>query len=105
MTYMPQALSSCPGTAFSGESLAARFGVSRAAVWKAVGALREAGYPISGTGGKLCSSAAQYFANEQEKRKYDAYLEYIDKILSHELPVTASFVTHFHRSVIVFRFV
>ena len=42
-------LSSCPGTAFSGESLAARFGVSRAAVWKAVGALREAGYPINGT--------------------------------------------------------
>ena len=42
-------LSSCPGTAFSGESLASRFGVSRAAVWKAVGALREAGYPISGT--------------------------------------------------------
>lgn len=34
------------GTPLSGEMLAARLGVSRSAVWKAVGQLREEGYPI-----------------------------------------------------------
>ena len=37
------------GEALSGEALAARLGVSRTAVWKAVGALRSEGYPITGT--------------------------------------------------------
>ncbi|MCS7067494.1 MAG: biotin operon repressor, partial [Meiothermus sp.] len=30
----------------SGESLARRLGISRAAVWKQVAALRQAGYPV-----------------------------------------------------------
>ena len=37
------------GTAVSGEALAAQLGVSRAAVWKAIQALREEGYPIAAT--------------------------------------------------------
>ena len=35
-----------PGQAVSGEALAARLGVTRAAVWKQVAALREMGLPI-----------------------------------------------------------
>jgi BirA family biotin operon repressor/biotin-[acetyl-CoA-carboxylase] ligase len=36
------------GAPVSGETLAARLGVSRTAVWKAVGALKDEGYPIDG---------------------------------------------------------
>ena len=39
-------LRGAPGAFFSGEDLAARQGVSRVAVWKAVNALRAMGYPI-----------------------------------------------------------
>lgn len=41
-------LSACRGTYLSGEELAQSLQVSRAAVWKAISALREAGYPIDG---------------------------------------------------------
>lgn len=41
-------LISCRGSFLSGEELAQSLGVSRAAVWKGVKALREAGYPIEG---------------------------------------------------------
>lgn len=41
-------LSACRGSFLSGEELAQSVGVSRAAVWKAISALREAGYPIEG---------------------------------------------------------
>lgn len=41
-------LSACRGTYLSGEELAQSLQVSRAAVWKAIQALREAGYPIEG---------------------------------------------------------
>ena len=37
------------GQAVSGESLAAECGVSRAAIWKAINALREQGLQIEGT--------------------------------------------------------
>ena len=42
-------LADAKGQAVSGEALAAECGVSRAAVWKAVNALREAGSSIEGT--------------------------------------------------------
>ena len=42
-------LADAKGVAVSGEALAAKCGVSRAAVWKAVNALREAGNSIEGT--------------------------------------------------------
>ena len=47
------------GQAVSGEVLAAECGVSRAAVWKAVKALREAGSTIEGTtnGGYVLADA------------------------------------------------
>ena len=41
-------LAACRGASLSGEELAQSLGVSRAAVWKAISALREAGYPIEG---------------------------------------------------------
>lgn len=39
-------LLSCRGSYLSGEELAQAIGISRAAVWKGVKALREAGFPI-----------------------------------------------------------
>ena len=42
-------LAEAKGKAVSGETLAAECAVSRAAVWKAVNALREAGCQIEGT--------------------------------------------------------
>ena len=39
-------LLSCRGSFLSGEELAQSLGVSRAAVWKGVKALKEAGFPI-----------------------------------------------------------
>ena len=42
-------LADAKGQAVSGEALAAECGVSRAAVWKAVNTLREAGNSIEGT--------------------------------------------------------
>lgn len=39
-------LLSCRGSYLSGEELALAIGISRAAVWKGVKALREAGFPI-----------------------------------------------------------
>ena len=45
-------LSENRGAFFSGEALAERLNVSRAAVWKAVNALRAEGYPIEGTNNK-----------------------------------------------------
>ena len=45
------------GLALSGETLSTRLGVSRAQVWKHVGALRKRGYEIEGEPGggyRLC---------------------------------------------------
>lgn len=42
-----EALEANRGTYFSGEALAQRLQVSRSAVWKAIGQLRESGYPIT----------------------------------------------------------
>lgn len=49
-----------PGEPFSGEALADRLSVSRAAVWKAVRALREEGYPIEGTPNRGYALAADF---------------------------------------------
>ncbi len=53
-------LSERRGTLFSGAALADRLGVSRAAVWKAVDALRAAGFPISGTPNRGYALDADY---------------------------------------------
>ena len=45
-TRVLETLEANRGTYFSGEALAQRLQVSRSAVWKAIGQLRESGYPI-----------------------------------------------------------
>lgn len=45
-------LSKNKGTYYSGQELADEFGVTRAAVWKAIKVLRKAGYTITGTNNK-----------------------------------------------------
>ena len=53
-------LSDSQGSFFSGEALADRLCVSRAAVWKAVNALRTEGYPIEGTTNRGYALAADF---------------------------------------------
>lgn len=56
--HVLEALESNRGAWFSGETLARTLGVSRGAVWKAVGQLREAGYPIRAVPNRGYSLAA-----------------------------------------------
>lgn len=51
-TQVLAALEAARGRDLSGQELAEGLGVSRAAVWKAIGALREEGYPISAANNK-----------------------------------------------------
>ena len=60
-----------PGEPLSGESLAARLQVSRTAVWKAVGKLREQGYEIEGTP-KLGYRLTQDPENSSGKERFNA---------------------------------
>ena len=64
-------LESSRGAYLSGEELARRLDVSRAAVWKAVKALREEGYGIDAVTNKgYCLSAATDILSPQGIRKY-----------------------------------
>ena len=54
-----QALEAGRGTPLSGQALAERFGVSRSAVWKAVNALKEQGYPIASATNRGYTLSAQ----------------------------------------------
>ena len=59
------------GTYFSGEEIAARLSVSRAAVWKAVKTLRDEGYEIDAAPNKgYCLSAETDILSAQGIRKY-----------------------------------
>lgn len=59
------------GTYFSGEEIAQRFCVSRAAVWKAVNALRQDGYAIDAVTNKgYCLSEKTDILSPQGVRKY-----------------------------------
>lgn len=59
------------GTYYSGEEIARRLSVSRAAVWKAVQALRQEGYPIDAVTNKgYCLSEKTDILSAQGIRKY-----------------------------------
>lgn len=59
------------GRDFSGEDIAQALGVSRTAVWKAVGALRQAGYPIeAATNRGYCLPVQTDVLSEQGIRRY-----------------------------------
>ena len=65
------ALSDAGAEGLSGEALAKRFGVSRAAVWKAVRALKFEGYGINGEAGsgyRLISAPDILSATEISRR-------------------------------------
>ena len=56
-------LSACRGSYLSGEELAESLNLSRAAVWKAISALRAGGYPIEGQPSRyshLCLKLYEY---------------------------------------------
>ena len=59
------------GVFFSGEEIAAKLSVSRAAVWKAVNSLRKDGYEITAVSNKgYCLSAETDILSAQGIRKY-----------------------------------
>lgn len=59
------------GAYLSGEELAGALGVSRAAVWKAINALRQAGYPIAAaTNRGYCMDEAADVLDEQGVRRH-----------------------------------
>jgi len=62
-----EALSACPGTFVSGETLSAELGISRAAVWKAVEGLRKKGCQVearSGRGYRLSEASDELLERE-----------------------------------------
>ena len=67
-------LSAQAGDFVSGEDISAQLGISRAAVWKAVGALRRDGYTIeaqTGLGyrlGRTCSASASCAAASARRK-------------------------------------
>ncbi len=66
-TSILTALRETPGQALSGETLSSRLGVSRAQVWKHIGALRKRGYEIEGEPGggyRLLNSPNRLYAEE-----------------------------------------
>ena len=66
-----EALRRQPGTYLSGEELSRRLGISRAAVWKAVDALRREGYIIEAkTGSGYALAAAPDALTEREIRRF-----------------------------------
>lgn len=66
-------LADAKGVAVSGEALAAECGVSRAAIWKAVNALREAGNSIEGTtNGGYALADSDIFTAEIFKKTFSA---------------------------------
>lgn len=74
-------LESQQGTFVSGEEIASTLSVSRAAVWKAIQALRQEGYPIdAATNRGYCLSAQGDILSAQGVQKY----------LSRDLPITVS---------------
>ncbi|MGI6203767.1 MAG: biotin--[acetyl-CoA-carboxylase] ligase [Anaerovoracaceae bacterium] len=79
-----RALAEGSGSPVSGEALASKLGVTRAAVWKAVKALRESGYPIeSGTNrGYTLTSGADILTGEAVSAlmREDIPVYYFDKV-------------------------
>ena len=73
-TSILTALRETPGQVLSGETLSSRLGVSRAQVWKHIGALRKRGYEIEGEPGggyRLLNSPNRLYAEEiQHGRSY-----------------------------------
>ena len=64
-------LSAQAGDFVSGEDISAQLGISRAAVWKAVGALRRDGYTIeaqTGVGYRTCSASASCAAASARRK-------------------------------------
>lgn len=65
------ALAKCPGEYLSGEELSRELGITRAAVWKAVEALRHQGYEIEArTGRGYCLKATQERLGQREIAAY-----------------------------------
>lgn len=62
----------------SGQQIAAKLGVSRNAVWKAIGELRDEGFLIEGTSGRGYKLCGEKYMSESLMRKY----------LKRELPIT-----------------
>ena len=64
-------LSAREGKFVSGEDISAQLGISRAAVWKGVNALRRDGYIIDAqTGQGYCLSSSPDALTERELRRY-----------------------------------